>query len=157
MNDQDSPKNNNQRIREIFSLKTRLLIFLNTKSFKHILIILIIVPYILTSFLLQSGLFTDRSKEIREKMEYISSREIVKNQPIKVDKSGIYNSQTQSQIIRISLLTPKLGEGLESIDQLNKSELAWTTDLKKIKNNDYFFEVIYEDDILKPWRLILKK
>ena len=126
-------------------------------SFKEILIILIIGPYLLTSFLLQSGLFTDRSRELREKMEYVSSLDIVKNQPIKIDKSGINNSPSQSKIIRISLLTNKLGEGLESINQLKKSELAWTTDLKKIKNNDYSFEVIYENDILEPWKLIIKK
>ena len=90
-------------------------------------------------------------------MEYVSSLNIVKNQPIKVDKSGIKNTRSQSKIIRISLLTPKLGEGLESIDQLKKSELAWTTDLKKIKNNEYSFELIYENDILQPWKLILKR
>ena len=127
-----------------------------TKSFKELFIILIIGPYLLTSFLLQSGLFTDRSRELREKMEYVSSLDIVKNQPIKVDKSGIKNSQSQSKIIRIALLTPKLGEGLESIDELKKSELIWTTDLKKINNNDFSFEVIYENEILKPWKLILK-
>ena len=90
-------------------------------------------------------------------MEYVSSLDIVKNQKIMVDKKGLENARSQSKIIRISLLTPKLGDGLESINQLKKSELAWTTDLKKIKNNDYSFEVIYEDDILKPWKLILKK
>ncbi len=126
------------------------------KSFKELLIILIIGPYLLTSFLLQSGLFTDRSRELREKMEYVSSLDIVKNQPIKVDKSGIKNNLSQSKIIRIALLTPKLGEGLESIDELKKSELVWTTDLKKINNKDFSFEVIYENDILKPWKLILK-
>ena len=47
-------------------------------------------------------------------------------------------------------------EGLESIDELKKSELVWTTDLKKINNNDFSFEVIYENDTLKPWKLILK-
>ncbi len=131
--------------------------FLKQKnSFKELLIILIIGPYFLTSFLLQSGLFTDRSRELREKMEYVSSLDIVKNQPIKVDISGIKNSQSQSKIIRIALLTPKLGEGLESIDQLKKSELVWTTDLQKINNNDFSFEVIYENDTLKPWKLILK-
>ena len=62
-----------------------------------------------------------------------------------------------SKIIRISILTPKLGEGLESIDQLKKSELAWTTDIKKIKNNANSFELIYENDILQPWKLIFKK
>ena len=126
-------------------------------SFKEILITLIIGPYLCTSFLLQSGLFTDRSRELREKMEYVASLDIVKNQSIKVDKKGINNSRSQSKIIRISLLTPKLGEGLDDINQLKKSELAWTTDLKTIKNNDDSYEVIYENNVLNPWKLILKK
>ena len=126
-------------------------------SFKEILITLIIGPYLLTSFFLQSGLFTDRSRELREKMEYVSSLDIVKNQEIKVDKSGITNSRSQSKIIRISLLTPILGEGLKSIDQLNESELAWSTEFKELKNNNYDYEVIYENEILNPWKLIIKK
>ena len=103
-------------------------------SFKKILITLIIGPYLFTSFLLQSGLFTDRSRELREKMEYVSSLDIVKNQPIKVDKSGMNSSQSNSKIIRIGLLTPQLGEVFENIDHLNKSELAWTTEFNEIKN-----------------------
>ena len=90
-------------------------------------------------------------------MEYISSLDLVKNQAIMVDKTGIHNSRAQSKIIRISLSTPKLGRGLENINQLKKSELAWTTDLKTINNNDYSYEVIYENDVLNPWKLILKK
>ena len=125
-------------------------------SFKEILITLIIGPYLFTSFILQSGLFTDRSRELRERMEYVSSLDIVKNQAIMVDKKGI-NSPSQSKIIMISLSTPKLGGGLESINQLKKSELAWTTDLKTIKNNENSYELIYEHDILDPWKLILKK
>ena len=127
------------------------------KSFKEILIILIIGPYLLTTFTLQSGLFTDRSRELREKMEYVSSLRIVKNKQIKVDKSGLKNSRSKSKIIRISLFTPVLGESIDSIDQLKKSELAWSADFEEIKNNNITFEVIYEDDILKPWKLILKK
>ena len=90
-------------------------------------------------------------------MENISSLEIVKNKVIKVDKSGINNSVSQSKIIKIALLTPKLGEGIESIKQLNESELAWSTEFKERKNNNDSFEVIFENDILKPWRLLLKK
>ena len=90
-------------------------------------------------------------------MEYVSSFDIVKNQEIKVDKSGIKNSRSQSKIIRISLLTPILGEGLENIDQLKKSELAWSTEFKEIKNNNYAYEIVYEDNILNPWKLIIKK
>ena len=89
-------------------------------------------------------------------MEYVSSLDIVKNQTIMVDKKGI-NDSSQSKIIRISLSTPKLGVGLESINQLKKSELAWTTDLKTIKNNDDSYEVIFENDVLNTWKLILKK
>ena len=114
-------------------------------------------PYLLTSFLLQSGLFTDRSRELREKMEYVSSLDIVKNQDIKVDKSGMKNSISQSKIIRISLLTPILGESLNSIDQLKKSELAWSTEYKRNKKNNYPYEVVYENEILNPWKLIIKK
>ena len=89
-------------------------------------------------------------------MEYVSSLDFVKNKEIKVDKSGIKNSSSQSKIIRISLLTPKLGEGLENIDQLKKSEFAWSTEVKEI-NNNYLYEVIYENEILNPWKLIIKK
>ncbi len=127
------------------------------QSFKEILITLMIGPYLFTSFILQSGLFTDRSREIREEMEYVSSLDLVKNQTIMVDKKGMNNSRSQSKIIRISLSTPKLGVGLESINQLKKSELAWTTDLKTMKNNDDSYKVIYENDVLNPWKLILKK
>ncbi|MDC3018522.1 dolichyl-phosphate-mannose--protein mannosyltransferase, partial [Prochlorococcus sp. AH-736-E19] len=126
-------------------------------SFKEMLIPLIIGPYLFTSFVLQSGLFTDRSRELRETMEYVSSIDLVKNETIMVDKKGINNSLSQSKIIRIALSTPKLGGGLENINQLKKSQLAWTTDLKTIKNNDDSYEVIYENDVLNPWKLLLKK
>ena len=74
-----------------------------------------------------------------------------------MDKSGIKNSISQSKIIRISLLTPTLGDSFESIDQLKKSELGWTTEFEDIKNNNYTYEVIHEKDILEPWKLIKKK
>ena len=106
---------------------------------------------------MQSGLFTDRSRDLREEMEYVSSLDIVKNQPIKVDKEGIMNSQSHSKIIRISLLTPKLGEIVKDIDHLKKSELAWTNESKVIKKDNNSYEVIYKNDHLKPWILILKK
>ena len=55
------------------------------------------------------------------------------------------------------MLTPILGEGIESIDQLKESELAWSTEYKEIKKNNHAYEVIYENDILNPWKLIIKK
>ena len=54
-------------------------------------------------------------------------------------------------------MTPKLGEGFKNIEDLHEAELAWSTDsnAKTIINNSY--EVIYENESLKPWKLILKK
>ena len=129
----------------------------NKTNFKNLLIILIIGPYLLTTFLLGSGLFTDRSRELRETMEYISSLDIVKNQTIKVDKSGINNIESNSKIIRISLLTPNLGDGFNNINELNPGEIAWSSEYsdKNIKNLSY--DILYENDTLKPWRLILKR
>ena len=129
----------------------------NKTNFKNVLIILIMGPYLLTSFLLGSGLFTDRSREMRETMEYVSSIDIVKNQYIKVDKSGINNTDSHSKIIRISILTPNLGEGVNNINDLNPGELAWSseTSQKSVKDNSY--DILYNHNNLKPWRLILKK
>ena len=89
-------------------------------------------------------------------MEYVTSIEIVKSQPIKVDTSRINNSKTQSKIIRIALITPILGDGIEGINELDTNELAWSTEPseKLIENSSY--NIIYEDRILKPWKLILK-
>ena len=132
--------------------------FLNNKTnFTNALIILMIGPYLLTSFSLGSGLFTDRSRKLRETMEYVSSLDIVKNQNIKVDKSGITNSKSQSKIIKISLLTPNLGEGFNNISDLNPGELAWSSDYLDKEINDNSYDILYKNDTLKPWKLILKR
>ncbi len=132
--------------------------FLEKKTnFKNVLIILIVGPYLLTSFLLGSGLFTDRSRELRETMEYVSSLDYVKNQNIKVDKSGINNPESNSKIIRIALLTPELGEGLTSINDLNPGELAWSSEFSDKSINQSSYEILFKNDTLKPWRLILKR
>ena len=110
----------------------------------------------MTTCFLQSGLFTDRSREIRESMEYLSSLDILKNQIIKVDKNSIRNNFATSRIIRISLLTPNLGEGIENIKSLKSSELAWSTFPKEEQKKDTSYKIIYDDKILAPWKLIRK-
>tara|TARA_B100000242_G_C42945474_1_gene438471 strand:- start:90 stop:701 length:612 start_codon:yes stop_codon:yes gene_type:complete len=129
----------------------------NKTNFKNGLIILILGPYLLTSFLLGSGLFTDRSRELRETMEYVSSLDIVKNETIKIDKRGLNKTLAQSKIIRISLLTPNLGEVFDGINDLNPGELAWSTESSEKIKSDKYYEILYKNDTLKPWKLILKK
>ncbi len=131
--------------------------FIRYKSnLKEIFITLIIGPYLLTSLILQSGLFTDRSRELRETMEYLSSLDIIKNQIVKVDKTNINNAKEQSKIIRISLLTPNLGNGIESIDKMKPSDLAWSTLSSKELYDDDSYKIIYDNEILSPWKLIRK-
>tara|TARA_B100000989_G_scaffold228680_1_gene175654 strand:+ start:177 stop:398 length:222 start_codon:yes stop_codon:yes gene_type:complete len=59
-------------------------------------------------------------------MENISSLKTINSRIIKVDKSGFINAFSESKIIRIALLTPNLGAGIDSIKSLKTSELAWS-------------------------------
>ena len=90
-------------------------------------------------------------------MEYVSSLDVVKNQNIKVDKSGITNTESHSKIIKISILTPKLGDGFNDISDLNPGELAWINNNSDKRINYNSYEVLYKNDTLKPWKLILKR
>ena len=110
----------------------------------------------MTSCFLQSGLFTDRSRELRETMENISYLKTINSRIIKVDKSSIINNISQSKIIRIALLTPNLGAGIESINSLKTSELAWSILPKEDQKNDISLKIIYENEVLSPWKLIKK-
>ena len=131
--------------------------FINNKTnLNKIFITLIIGPYLLTSLVLQSGLFTDRSREIRETMDYLSSLDILKNQVINVDKTNTGNKQAQSKLIKISLLTPNLGNRIEGIENMNPSDLAWSTSSSKELYETNSYQIIYDNEILSPWKLIQK-
>ena len=128
----------------------------DTQSTSTLISILIIGPYLMTSCFLQSGLFTDRSRELRETMENISYLKKINSRIIKVDKSSIINYISQSKIIRIALLTPNLGEGIENIKSLKPSELAWSILPKEDQQKDSSFKIIYENEVIFPWKLIKK-
>ena len=86
----------------------------------------------------------------------ISSLKTINNRIIKVDKSSIINTTTHSKIIRIALLTPNLGEGIENIKSLKPSELAWSILPKEDQQKDSSFKIIYENEVIFPWKLIKK-
>ena len=95
-------------------------------------------------------------------MEYLASLDILKSQIIKVDKSsfdikknGFNNEKAISKLIRISLLTPNLGDGIRSIEELNESDLAWST-LPSGEEETDSYQIIYDYQILSPWKLIRK-
>ena len=64
---------------------------------------------------------------------------------------------SNSKIIRISILTPNLGEGVSSINDLNPGELAWFNKSSNKTINKKSYEILYKNDTLEPWSLILKK
>ena len=90
-------------------------------------------------------------------MEYVTSLDIVKNQQIKVINAGKNNTESHSKIIRISLLTPNIGNRLNSVKDLNPGELAWSNKSSSESMSDDSFEILYKNDTLKPWKLILRK
>ena len=60
-------------------------------------------------------------------------------------------------MIQIAIFMPKIGQGIKNIEDINKNHYAWTTfPLDKIVfNNEY--EVVANNEILYPWKLIYKK
>ena len=105
---------------------------------------------------MHSGLFTDHSRELRETMKNISSLKTINSRIIKVDKNSFINTISQSKIIRIDLLIPNLGEGIESIKSLKTSELGWSILLKQDQEKDTSFKIIFENEVIFPWKLIKK-
>ena len=123
---------------------------------KHIIFLLILGPYLLTTSIVQSGLITDRSRATRESLEYFFSNENIRNEVIQVNKHDIKNHNLHSKIIKISLLTPKLGKGINSLKELKNSEYAWATLSNNASEENFSYQIIFTDDNIKPWKLIKK-
>ena len=123
---------------------------------KHILFLLILGPYLITTSIVQSGLITDRSREMRESLEYYFSQNNIHDEVIQVNKKDINNNDLHSKIIKISLLTPNLGEGINSLSELKDSEYAWATLNNFVADEEFYYQVIFTDENIKPWKLIKK-
>ena len=121
---------------------------------QNILILLILGPYLFSSSLIQSGLFTDRSKEIRQSMNRVINLEDLDNNIIYVKKSDIIDNAAQSKIIKIALLTPRLGKGIEKLSDVKPSGLIWATKSTFEKMDQKLYELVFEDKYLNPWILV---
>ena len=68
------------------------------------------------------------------------------NQKIEVIKSELGNQTSVSKIIRISVLTPKIGNGILSINDLEKDQYAWTkTPTIDLDENQLICEFLLEN------------
>ena len=121
---------------------------------QNILILLILGPYLFSSSLIQSGLFTDRSKEMRQSMNRVIDLEDLENNIIYVKKSDIVDDSAHSKIIKIALLTPRLGKGIDKSSEVEPLGLIWATKSTFEKMDKKSFQLIFEDKYLNPWILI---
>ena len=118
----------------------------------------ILGPYLLILLLVQSGLITDKSKELRIAIEDLVQNEKLENKSIELIKPDVSNDETLSKIIKIMVKTPKIGERrLDNLKELSRDSFAWTTKEfdKNIQPEKY--RIVNEDKIFYPWKLIYKK
>ena len=118
----------------------------------------ILGPYFLILLLVQSGLITDKSKELRIAIGDLIRNEKLANIPIEIIKPEFKDDETVSKIIKILVKTPNIGKRrLDNLSELRRERYAWTTKEfnKNIKTKNY--QIINEDKIFYPWKLIYKK
>ena len=129
----------------------------NAKDFRSIFLTFLVCPYLIGSCMVQSGLLTDRSRNLRETIEYISVKEALHNHSINVISDNLNIDDSTSKLIKILLMTPNLGKALKNLSELKPNEYAWvvesTNNMAKIDN----YQIIASDKNLNPWKLIKKK
>jgi 4-amino-4-deoxy-L-arabinose transferase-like glycosyltransferase len=134
------------------------IIYNHLKNKKRKLNLAILGPYLLALFLVQSGLITDKSKELRIAIDDLVQNEKLSNIPIEVIKPDISNDETISKIIKIMVKTPKIGKRrLDNLSELKANSYAWTTKNFNENNKIKKFQIVNEDKIFNPWKLIYKK
>ena len=124
-------------------------------TFAKKLSLILIAPYFLTLFIVQSGLISDRSRDLRIEIEKLIKEENLNSKKIEIIKSELGNQNSVSKIIKIAVLTPKIGNGISSINDLEKNQYAWTK-TSKINLNEKEFTLVSDSEIFKPWKIIKK-
>ena len=126
-------------------------------SFRKKFFLILLGPYLLLSISVQSGLLNDRSKEIRVVAQEIIQKEDLNNTKVEFVTDGPRDNLSTAKLIKIAIFMPKIGQGIKNIEDLNKNQYAWTTfPVDKIVINKEY-EVIANNEILYPWKLIYKK
>tara|TARA_X000000950_G_C13918534_1_gene662207 strand:- start:7399 stop:8952 length:1554 start_codon:yes stop_codon:yes gene_type:complete len=126
------------------------------KNINKKIFLTILGPYFLFTIFVQTGMLSDRSKDIRLASSYIIKKEMLSDQEINFITEGIKDPFTTKQLIKISLLMPKVGNGIKNIENLEFNQYAWTCLNEKDLKEKLTFRLIYEDPVLSPWKLIYK-
>ena len=129
----------------------------NAKKFRYIFLTFLVFPYLVGSCMVQSGLLTDRSRNLRETIEYISAKEELHNHSINVINYKSNVEDSHSRLIKILLMTPILGKDLKNLNELKPNEYAWMIESKNKTAPVENYQIIASDKNLHPWKLIKKK
>ena len=129
--------------------------FVKSKNSK--LICIIIGPYLLFSTILQSGLITDRSQDLRIAAENLIKSEKLENIKINTITEGIDSEFSRSKIIKILTLMPKIGVGLKTLNNLESQNYAWTTTSKEEIKSEKELKLISKSEDFAPWNLVMKE
>ena len=107
--------------------------------------------------MVQSGLLTDRSRNLRETIENISAKEGLHNHSINVISDNLNTANSNSKLIKILLMTPNLGRELKNLNELKLNEYAWMIKSNITTNKNDNYQIIDRAKNLNPWILIKKK
>ncbi len=129
----------------------------NAKKFRSIFLTFLVCPYLLGTCMVQSGLLTDRSRNVRESVEYIIAKEGLHNQSINVVNDNLNFDNSTSKLIKILLMTPNLGKDFNDLNELKPNEYAWMIGSNDLINKNENYQIISNDKTLNPWTLIKKK
>ena len=129
----------------------------NAKEFRSIFLTFLVCPYLIGSCMVQSGLLTDRSRNLRETIENISAKEGLHNHSINVISDNLNTANSNSKLIKILLMTPNLGRDLKNLNELKPNEFAWMIESNIATNKSENYQIIARDKNLNPWTLIKKK
>ena len=121
------------------------------------LISIILGPYLIFSIIVQTGFLSDRSKHIRLASEEIIKKENLKNKEIEFVTGDYRDENATSKLIRLAIFMPRIGKGINKIENLDNNRYAWTTLTKEQINNYENLILISYPEVLNPWKLVLKE
>ena len=133
------------------------LILPSIKNIKNQLILVLVGPYLMFSTVVQSGLLSDRSKDIRIESEAIIRRESLQKKKIEFILGDFMDEEANNKLIKIAIFMPNIGNGINSINNMKTGQYAWTVLSNEDIKNKKSFKIKADSAILKPWKLIVKE
>ncbi|MFZ9749565.1 MAG: ArnT family glycosyltransferase, partial [Vulcanococcus sp.] len=113
-------------------------------------------PWLALALLVQAGLFSDRSPQLRQALEAPHLKAELAAGPVAVISSGPLSGDAHAQLILLALAAPELGPKLSNPAALSAGQLAWieTSQLQDPANQG--LQPLTSGDDLAPWTLVRK-